>query len=315
MMDLRSIAHALGGEVSGRQVLAPGPGHSRLDRSLSIKIDPNAPGGLLVNSFAGDDPITCKDYVRQRLGWPAWQPGEDDRNRTIHPSKVAAWDRATIDREVQEQRPMTDDEIRNMEFAVRIWNEAQDPRGTLAERYLREHRKLDLTDDLARNILRYHPRCPWRNENTGKTDRVPALIAAFRSIADDSITGIHRIALNPDGTKIGRKMLGPTRRAAVKLDNINGDELVIGEGIETCMAARQLGIAGAVWALGSTGSITFFPVLPNTRTLILLAETGEASAKAVRFCGARWKRAGRRVRIARPLVGSDFNDALMAGVQ
>jgi hypothetical protein len=34
--DLRSLARALGGEVVGRQVLAPGPGHSRRDRSLSI---------------------------------------------------------------------------------------------------------------------------------------------------------------------------------------------------------------------------------------------------------------------------------------
>lgn len=35
-MDLRTLAHALGGEVWGRQIFAPGPGHSRRDRSLSI---------------------------------------------------------------------------------------------------------------------------------------------------------------------------------------------------------------------------------------------------------------------------------------
>jgi putative DNA primase/helicase len=73
-LDLRAIARAVGGEISGRQVLAPGPGHSPRDRSLSIKIEPTAPGGLLVHSFAGDDPIACRDYVRRKLGLPEFEP-------------------------------------------------------------------------------------------------------------------------------------------------------------------------------------------------------------------------------------------------
>jgi hypothetical protein len=47
MSDLRALARALGGEISGRQVLAPGPGHGRLDRSLSIRFDPAAPEALV----------------------------------------------------------------------------------------------------------------------------------------------------------------------------------------------------------------------------------------------------------------------------
>ena len=53
-LDPRAVARALGGSVSGRNVVAPGPGHSRTDRSLSIKIDPAAPDGFIVHSFAGD---------------------------------------------------------------------------------------------------------------------------------------------------------------------------------------------------------------------------------------------------------------------
>jgi hypothetical protein len=66
--SLQSLARALGGEVSGNQVLAPGPGHSPKDRSLSVKLDAAAPDGFVVNSFAGDDPIACKDYVRSKAG-------------------------------------------------------------------------------------------------------------------------------------------------------------------------------------------------------------------------------------------------------
>ena len=68
MQDLRSLARALGGEVSGHQVIAPGPGHSPLDRSLSVKPSPTAPDGFIVHSHAGDDALACKDYVRSKIG-------------------------------------------------------------------------------------------------------------------------------------------------------------------------------------------------------------------------------------------------------
>ena len=37
-LDLRALASALDGEISGGQVLAPGPGDSRRDRSLSVRL-------------------------------------------------------------------------------------------------------------------------------------------------------------------------------------------------------------------------------------------------------------------------------------
>ncbi|MFZ3325662.1 MAG: hypothetical protein WA231_07105 [Methylocella sp.] len=61
---LRSWAQALCGDVSGSGVICPGPGHSARDRSLSVTPSVTAPNGFLVNSFAGDDPIACLDYVR-----------------------------------------------------------------------------------------------------------------------------------------------------------------------------------------------------------------------------------------------------------
>jgi putative DNA primase/helicase len=305
--DARAIARALGGEVAGQQVLAPGPGHSRLDRSLSIRIEPGAPAGFIVFSFAGDDPLACKDYVRERLGLPEWEPG-DGQDRRVEGPRRRRFDQTAVSREAA-KRPRSEDDHHRIERAVAIWHKAQDPRGTLAQIYLNVHRKLDLDDDLAGGVLRFHPACPWRNENTGKTDRVPALIAAFRSIDDGTITAIHRIALDSDGSKLGRRMLGVVHRAAVMLDPI-GTELAIGEGVETCMAARQLGIR-PTWALGSTGSIAGFPILDGIKQLTILGETGAASRDAIRFCGSRWRRAGRRVFIVMPSVGTDLNDELL----
>jgi hypothetical protein len=74
-LDVRAAARALGGDISGRDgLVCPGPGHSRQDRSLSVRLDPNARDGFVVHSFAGDDPIICKDHVRERLRIEALKP-------------------------------------------------------------------------------------------------------------------------------------------------------------------------------------------------------------------------------------------------
>jgi hypothetical protein len=77
-MTLDELHRALGGEIRKNnhgkpQLLCPGPGHSRTDRSLSIEIDRTAPDGFVVHSFAGDDWQECKDYVRHTIGAPAFE--------------------------------------------------------------------------------------------------------------------------------------------------------------------------------------------------------------------------------------------------
>jgi putative DNA primase/helicase len=104
-------------------------------------------------------------------------------------------------------------------------------------------------------------------------------------------------------------MLGVVHRAAVKLGNPETC-ITIGEGVETCMAAILLGV-GPAWALGSAGNISFFPTIDGIGELTILGEPGEASARAVKICGRRWRRASRRVFVSRSTVGSDHNDILM----
>jgi len=88
---LDEIARALGGEISAGQVCAPGPGHSARDRSLSVALSESDPAGYVVHSFAGDDPIMCKDYVREKLGLPQWQPGNGKGNGHDHDPVVASY--------------------------------------------------------------------------------------------------------------------------------------------------------------------------------------------------------------------------------
>jgi putative DNA primase/helicase len=303
--DIRVVARALGGNVIGRdRVAAPGPGHSGRDRSLVVTLDAKAPDGFVCFSHAGDDWALCKDHVRQRLGWPQWQPG---RNRRVSPS----WRKAhTVVSAERHER--SEDELIRIARAVVIWDEAVDPRGTLAEQYSRS-RALVLGDDVAGTVLRYHPACPWRDEDTSTTIYIPALIAAFRSVGDDAITAIHRIRLDQGERwpKAERRMFGVVHRAAVKLDPI-GATLHIGEGVETCLAARQLGHAPA-WALGSAVMVEHFPLISGVTCLRILAERCPANAHAVKQCADRWYAAGRRVQIGSPddERDKDFNDQVM----
>src|SRR5262245_37437686 len=80
MLSLQQLASALGGEVSGNQVLAPGPDHSPDDRSMSIKLGFD---DYIVHSHAGDDWKVCRDYIDEKIGAPKWEPQKKAVNDTI----------------------------------------------------------------------------------------------------------------------------------------------------------------------------------------------------------------------------------------
>src|SRR6516225_8184723 len=77
-LSLQQLAAALGGKVSGDQVLAPGPGHSAGDLSMAVK--PTA-DGYTVHSHAGDDWKACRDHIDERIGAPKWEP----QKKSDHP--------------------------------------------------------------------------------------------------------------------------------------------------------------------------------------------------------------------------------------
>jgi putative DNA primase/helicase len=93
MLSAAIIARVMGGRVYQGAALVPGPNHSAADRSLRVFPDPDADGGFRVHSFAGDDPIECRDHVRRKMALPAWQPTSNqdtnglaklNGNETVH---------------------------------------------------------------------------------------------------------------------------------------------------------------------------------------------------------------------------------------
>ena len=300
---LSEIASALRGQVAGRQVLAPGPGHSHQDRSLAVRPSEGSPDGFIVHSYAGDDWRACRDHVAAALGLP------QDRRRHAEPLSVAEIQRRDEARRRDIAREQAE-AARLQRRAAAMWREAQDPAGTIVETYLRS-RCLDLPAEVAGTALRFHPACPWGES------KAPAMVAAIRSVNTGELVGIHRTALDPEGRKLGRKVFGSATAAAIMLDDQAevSTGLTVGEGIETCLAARQLGLK-PTWSLISAGNIGALPVLPGIEALTVLGETDTApnrpSAAACERVGTRWHAAGRTVDIVMPRTGKDMNDALIA---
>jgi hypothetical protein len=202
----------------------------------------------------------------------------------------------------------------NSESAGRIWQQAVDPRGTLVETYL-NGRSLDLPDEAALEAIRFHADCPFGQE------RFPAMVCLVRDIISNEPQAIHRTALAPDGTAIKRNgktfrlSLAPVAGGAIKLD---ADEdvthgLCIGEGVETCLAGRQMGYR-PVWSAVNSGGVASFPVLPGIDDLHIFKEIdlNGTSERDVETCARRWYYEGRDVFIVEPEVGKDLNAEIMA---
>jgi putative DNA primase/helicase len=106
-----------------------------------------------------------------------------------------------------------------------------------------------------------------------------------------------------------KMMLGPCRGGAVRLGDPT-DLLMVGEGIETCLAAMQA-TGHPTWAALSTSGLRTLDLPKDVRDVIVLADGDDGGEAAARDCAWRWKREGRGVRIARPPRGTDFNDMLL----
>lgn len=301
MMDLRTAAHRLGGEVSGRGIVCPGVGHSARDRSLSVMFSPSAPGGFLTFSHAGDDPLAAKDFVRQRLGLSLSFEQKVLPEVGLHPNLDCPTDPEVGKRAADHSA-----------LALRIWREARNPAGTPVESYL-TRRGLSLPDGLG-EVLRYHDGCPFAGTHT------PAMVALVRNIRTDRPQAIHRTALNLGGHKIqvagrDRAALGPIAGGAVKWtpDIEVTTCLGIGEGIESTASLQHLPEFGAspVWSVLNDGGIASFPTLAGIECLWIAVDHDPAGERAARACAGRWRSDDREVfAVKAKAPGSDLNDIL-----
>ena len=190
-------------------------------------------------------------------------------------------------------------------MALAIWQSAKPAISTFVSTYLAA-RGIDLPPP---DALRFHPRLKHPSGGVW-----PAMVALVTRGIDGKPVGIHRTFLARDGgakapVEPAKMMLGPCRGGVVRLGPV-GDRLMIAEGIETALSAMQA-VAQTAWAALSTSGLGALGLPKNVRDVIVLADGDEAGEAAARDCALRWRRQNRRVRIARPPRGMDFNDMLL----
>jgi len=286
-MTAESLAKALGGQKAGSSWIARCPSHDDREPSLSIR---DADGDkVLIRCHAGCEQEEVIAALRSRGLW-----GDKSHRRLTRPAPRAA-DKSQPDR----------DNAKRTEVALAIWQAAIPAAAAAVETYLAArglHLQLPPT-------LRFHAGLKHPSGSIW-----PAMVALVTSGVDDTPVAVHRTFLSRDGEGKApvdpqKMMLGPCRGGAVRLA-ATGAVLSIGEGIETCIAAMQA-TGHPAWAALSSSGLQTLDLPKDVRDVIVLADGDDAGEAAARDCAWRWKREGRRVRIARPPRGLDFNDVLM----
>jgi hypothetical protein len=281
------IAKALGGRKAGGGWIACCPAHDDREPSLSIRDADD--GKVLVRCHAGCDQKRVIATLRSRGLWTENGPRQFSR-----PAAGFVLER---------QRDQ--DDAKRKEGALAIWQSAMPADGTLVETYLAA-RRIHLPPPPA---VRFHT--GLKHPSGGIW---PVMIALVTHGADDTPLAIHRTFLARDGNGKApvdpqKMMLGPCRGGAVRLADPS-DMLMVGEGIETCLAA-MLATGHPAWAALSTSGLLGLELPDDVRDVIVLADGDDPGEAAAHACAWRWKRERRRVRIARPPQGMDFNDMLM----
>jgi putative DNA primase/helicase len=276
--------------MAGGSWMARCPAHA--DRTPSLSICESNTGKVLVRCHAGCDQRDVIAALRARGLW-----AENDRRMRI----IAPHQRRTL----IERKVDSEGDANRTQRALAIWQSSRQAQGTLVETYLASRGiHLPTSDALRSHSGLKHP--------SGVC--LPAMVALVTKGIDGTPIGVHRTFLTQDGSGKApvdpqKMMLGPCRGGVVRLAE-PGDGLMVGEGIETCLAAMQAS-GEAAWAALSTSGMRSLDLPDTLRNVILLADGDDPGEAAAQDCAWRWKGEGRRVRIARPPRGMDFNDLLV----
>jgi putative DNA primase/helicase len=292
MISAEAMAGALGGRKTGAIWMARCPAHDDRNPSLSIAIGKN--GKTLVRCHAGCEQIQVIDALKT-LG--LWNSEDENNSRRLTRNSPPAPNL------VRER-----DDAQRSKSALRIWQASFPAPSTPVETYLRS-RGLLLKPP---STLRFHAGLRHPSGHVW-----PALVALVTRGSDDTPLAIHRTFLARNGSGKApvdsqKMMLGPCRGGVVRLGSPK-ELLMVGEGIETCLAAIQA-TGRSAWAALSTSGLRTLNLPDDVRDVIILADGDEPGQAAARDAALGWKHEDRRVRIANPGKGIDFNDLLLGRV-
>ena len=299
--DIKAIARALGGEVNSGGVSAPGPGHSKHDRSMRLIMDPSAPHGFRVHSFSPSyDWREGMDYVKSQLGL-------SDDPRREHQPKLAKTPKSHLD-----------DKKARIEAAKRIWADCRPVAGTPAEIFCASAVASNFRNGLSAcgtahsvQSMLEPKRCVYLRWLPPSTTF--SLTCFWASTAHS----LKQTASRSRWSRVwanGEANAGQGRR---RCNRATPDEEVTGglgicEGIETGLSLLASGWK-PVWAVMSANGIADFEILSGVESLTIWADDDETGIAAAKRCAARWLAVGNDCEVVLPPQNSnDWNDWVRA---
>lgn len=255
--DLQDIVRKFGGVLlnNGEQALIPGPGHSRKDRSVSLRRLPD--GRILIHCFSPKD------------DWRAV--------RTMLRAGGVAIDASDALFDASAPAPESLSSSPKIARAHALWAKSLHLPGTPAETYLRA-RQVRVEHWPA--SLRLLPRATSLDDRR----RRPALIAAITDL-EGTLQGVHITLLSACGqgkalVQTPRRIVGRLSGGAVRL--ADGDvtgEWIVAEGLETALSASDA-LALPAWSALNAGNLARFTPPQGLTRLLIAADRGLAGDAA-----------------------------------
>ncbi len=296
-MTAGEIARALGGAYrSGTWWRCRCPAHGSPGATLALR---DGDRGLIVRCWAGCLPREVLAELRRRS---LHDDNADDATELPDPAE-----------EQRRREAETADRRQRVNLARDMWQSALPASGTVVARYLRS-RGIEIPVPPSIRFIGMFTAYGWHGPSR---DQRPVMVAAVEHV-EHGFVGVSRTFLAIDGsTKASldppRLFTGPVAGGAVRLAPA-AETLVVGEGIETCLAAMQA-TAMPAWAALSTSGLVALVLPAIVRAVIIVADNDAngAGEQAARKAAARWRTEGRQARVyMSPRVGEDANDCLLS---
>jgi phage/plasmid primase-like uncharacterized protein len=183
--------------------------------------------------------------------------------------------------------------------------------GTIAEAYLRRRGVCAPPHFVT---LRFHLRCYYRDGETGRFARWPALLAIVTDLCG-ATTGVHRTYLACDGrakapVATPRRSLGSILGHGARFGQAR-DVMAAGEGVETVLSLHSAMPTMPMVAALSASNLAAILLPSSLRRLYVARDADQAGARATSALCQRASRQGVEAIALTPRLG-DFNDDLRA---
>jgi conjugative relaxase-like TrwC/TraI family protein len=234
-------------------------------------------GKGLISLYMAHYSVKFKDAVQELGRSLGLTPQEKPNNKPLMPLEEKAM-------KLKQQAAIVQDQEARVQDALSLYHKAVPIKGTLAEKYLKEHR--GITGDLPKEF-----RFLKTDQHFQTKKYLSALVAPYKD-KEGNMVGIVRIYLNKDGSKYQDTFKGKNGKQAKAASKANRGvssygsvtvqegiiprTLWIAEGVETALSVAKAIPNQTVVASLSVQQLSNVPISPETKKVVICADNDPA---------------------------------------